>query len=315
MSRGSIDRKGLFRSILGEVPREKGPTGDVRSVPLGALSLPERGQPRRYFDEAAMDELVASVRANGVLQPLLVRPSADDREGYEIVAGERRYRAATRAGLSEVPAMVRAMTDGEAARYALLENLQREDLNPVEETEGVLALLSEALGKGSEEVVSLLYAMGNRKKSLAASRGATHNDMGSREEEAVVAVFEALGTMTWESFVKNRLPLLNLPDEVLEALRAGRIAYTKALVVARVRDEAKRRALLREVVEEDLPLASVRDRARALTVKTAPSPPADLPSRASALAKNLRRRGALKDRDKRERLESLLAQMEELLGS
>lgn len=314
MSRGAMDRKGLFASILGEVPRGKGAAGEVRAVPLDALSLPD-SQPRRYFDEGAMDDLVASVRANGILQPLLVRPLATDPNGYEVVAGERRLRAAGRAGLSEVPAMVRPMSDEEAQRFALLENLQREDLNPVEETEGILGLLAGALGSDAGATVAFLYRMANRKK-LSASRAATHNVMGSDpEEETVVAVFEALGTMTWESFVKNRLPLLNLPDDVLEALRAGRIAYTKARIVARVKDEKKRRTLLREAVEEALPIAALRERARALTIRSAPHASEDLPARASSLAKNLRRRGALRDLDKRERLESLLAQMEEILRS
>lgn len=312
MSKGAMDRKGLFASILGEVPRGKEAVGEVRAIPLDALSLPD-SQPRRYFDEGAMNELVASVRANGILQPLLVRPLGGDRDGYEIVAGERRFRAARGAGLPEVPAMVRPMSDDEAARYALLENLQREDLNPVEETEGILGLLSRALGMDAEGTVALLYRMANRKK-LSASRAATHNVMGSDpQEETVVAVFDALGTMTWESFVKNRLPLLNLPDDVLEALRAGRIAYTKARVVARVKDDKKRRALLREAVEEDLPLVSLRERAKALSAGSSPRASEDLPARASSLAKNMKRRGVLRDRDKRERLESLLAQMEEIL--
>lgn len=312
MSRGAMDRKGLFASILGEVPRAKGADGEVRAVPLDALSLPD-SQPRRYFDEGAMAELVASVRANGILQPLLVRPLEGDPNGYKIVAGERRFRAAQEARLSEVPAMVRSMTDDEAARYALLENLQREDLNPVEETEGILGLLSGALGMDVEGAVAFLYRMANRKK-LSASRAATHNVMGSDpEEETVVAVFDALATMTWESFVKNRLPLLNLPDDVLEALRGGRLAYTKARVVARIKDEKKRRALLREAIEEGLPLASLRERAKALTTKSSSPASQDLPARASTLAKDLRRRGALNDREKRERLESLLAQMEALL--
>ena len=309
-----MDRKGLFASILGEVPRGKGAAGEVRAIPLDALSLPPN-QPRRYFDEGAMNELVASVRDHGVLQPLLVRPLEGDRDGYEIVAGERRFRAAKRAGLSGIPAMVRPMNDEEAQRFALLENLQREDLNPVEETEGILGLLARALDSDAEGTVAFLYRMANRKK-LSTSRAATHNVMGSDpQEETVVAVFDALGTMTWESFVKNRLPLLNLPDDVLGALRAGRIAYTKARVVARVKDEKKRRALLREAVEEDLPMVSVRERAKALSTGSSPSPSEDLPARVSTLAKNLRRRGALSDREKRERLNALLTQMEDLLRS
>ena len=314
MPRGAMDRKGLFASILGEVPRGKGAAGEVRAVPLDALSLPP-SQPRRYFDEGAMEDLVTSVRANGILQPLLVRPLEGDRDGYEIVAGERRFRAARGAGLSEVPAMVRPMNDEEAARYALLENLQREDLNPVEETEGILGLLSRALDVDADATVAFLYRMANRKK-LSASRAATHNVTGSDpQEETVVAVFDALGTMTWESFVKNRLPLLNLPDDVLEALRAGRIAYTKARVVARIKDEKERRALLRDAVEENLPLVSLRARAKALSAGSSPAASEDLPARASSLATSLKKRGVLRDRDKRERLESLLTQMEEILES
>lgn len=100
---------------------------------------PNRDQPRKEFDEAALAELSDSISQHGVLQPLLVRPLLDG--GYQLVAGERRWRAARMAGLTEVPVVIRSMTDREVMELALIENLQREDLNPVEEAEGYRHLM------------------------------------------------------------------------------------------------------------------------------------------------------------------------------
>lgn len=315
MSRaGKINRKSVFQDILGAVVKQEAEGRDsVRMLSLDVLRLPER-QPRRYFDARAMDELVGSIQRHGILQPLLVRPLGEERaEQYEIVVGERRYRAAREAGLSEVPAVIRKMGDEEAVQYALLENLQREDLNPVEETEGILRLLALGLEKDVEDVISLLYRMQNSLRHQAGGEGSivTHNVMGNSEEEVVLGIFDGLGIMTWESFVNNRLPLLNLPEDILEALRSGRIAYTKARAIARLNDRQEREAVLQEAISQDLSLSVIRSRVRALLADQ--TAPLDLPSRASALARKLRRRKVLRDEQKRERLETLLAEMERLL--
>src|SRR4051812_39327951 len=159
---GKVNRKSVFQDILGAVVRQEAESEDnVGLLSLDTLRLPE-SQPRRYFDPRAMDELLRSIQRHGILQPLLVRPLGDDQAGeYEIVAGERRYRAAREVGLAKVPVVVRKMGDEEAVQYALLENLQREDLNPVEETEGILRLIALGLEKDVEEVISLLYKMQN----------------------------------------------------------------------------------------------------------------------------------------------------------
>ncbi len=115
------------------------PTRENQSISLEQIQLPTL-QPRRYFDEQALNELVTSIKQHGILQPLLVRPLKGGK--YELVAGERRYRAAHTAGLTEVPVVIRELNENEALQLALIENLQREDLNPVEETEGILQLLS-----------------------------------------------------------------------------------------------------------------------------------------------------------------------------
>ena len=130
---------------------------EVLRLPLDLLRV--RGQPRRRFEN--LEALAESIREKGILQPLLVRRVG---EAYEVVAGERRLRAAAMAGLKEVPARVLDLSEKEARLLALVENLQREDLNPYEETLGVLALLSEDLGKSVEEVVGLLRKMKNAKE-------------------------------------------------------------------------------------------------------------------------------------------------------
>src|SRR5215213_8878126 len=313
---GKLNRKSVFQDLLGAVVRQEAESKDtVRLLPLDALRLPE-SQPRRYFDPQAMDELVESVQRHGILQPLLVRPLEEEEPGeYEIVAGERRYRAAREAGLTEVSVVARTMGDEEAVQYALLENLQREDLNPVEETEGILRLLALGLEKEVKDVISLLYRMQNSLRHQAQGEDplGTDNVMGNSEEEVVLGIFEGLGIMTWESFVINRLPLLHLPDNILQALRSGRIAYTKARTIARLKDEAEREAVLREAIAQDLSLAVIRSRVSALLANQAAPTRLDLPGRASALAKKLRRRKVLRDEKKKERLETLLTEMERIL--
>jgi ParB family chromosome partitioning protein len=210
------------------------------SVDTEKIQLPQQ-QPRRYFDPQKMEQLVQSVKEHGILEPLLVRPLANG--NYELVAGERRYRAAREAGLLAVPVVVRELSDEEALALALIENLHREDLNPVEETEAILQLLALKLRIDVPEVSSLLYRMQN-----AVAGKITDNVIGNPEGEVVKEVFAGLGLMEWESFTANRLPLLRLPEEILEALRSGRIEYTKAKAIARVKDEAERKSLLSEVI-------------------------------------------------------------------
>ena len=167
---------------------------EVLRLPLDLLRV--RGQPRRRFEN--LEALAESIREKGALQPLLVRRVG---EAYEVVAGERRLRAAAMAGLKEVPARVLELSDKEARLLALVENLQREDLNPYEETLGVLALLSEDLGKSVEGVVGLLRKMKNAKEGRVRD-----NVVPTAEARRVEELFKALGRMSWESFVQHRLP-------------------------------------------------------------------------------------------------------------
>ncbi|MGK7874865.1 MAG: ParB/RepB/Spo0J family partition protein [Xenococcaceae cyanobacterium] len=282
---------------------QESPT-DSMSVKLEAMVVPQQ-QIRRYFDPEKMAQLTASVKEHGILENLLVRPIRNRNGAYELVAGERRYRAALEAGLTEVPVTVKELSDSQALAISLIENLQREDLNPVEETEGILLLLSSRLKLPVEEVSSLLYRMHNQ------TTGKVTNNVIGKPEKSVSGIFTELGLMSWESFVSNRLPLLKLPEEVLEALRKGKIAYTKAKALSKVADGEARKKLLDEAIKSSLSLSQIRERVAAIAPKEEKE---DLRSRLDNTYKRVRKvKNLWQDPKKRRKLQSLLAQLEKLI--
>lgn len=195
--------KGLG-ALLGETKREEplapaaadvsSSTDGVQS-PLRSLQVadidPLPGNPRKNFDEAALDELAASIATRGVIQPIIVRPAIDNR--FELVAGERRWRAAQKARLHEIPALVRELDDREVMALALIENLQREDLNPVEEARAY--------------------------QRLADDEGMTQADIARMVEKS-------------RSHVANLQRLLNLPSAVLDLVEGGQLSmgHARALI-------------------------------------------------------------------------------------
>ncbi len=286
-------------ALLGETPAAAG-----QVVAISSIRLPQQ-QPRRYFDPEKLEQLTISVKKLGILEPLLVRLLHPGE--YELVAGERRYRAAQKAGLTEIPVVVRELTDEEALQLSLIENLQREDLNPLEETEAILQLLATQLSSRAEEARALLYRMQNEVKGKV-----TQNVLGSQEGELVKTMFDSLGLMSWESFVSSRLPLLNLPDEVIEALRQGRIEYTKAQAIARLKDAQARQALLFEAIQENLSLKEILSRIRALLKPH--SRPQSLKTLFKETSSRLQKAKFWDNPEKQQALEKLLEQMEALLA-
>ena len=194
--------KGLD-SLFADLPETDDAAAGVTTLPLREIE-PDPDQPRKRFDEAALAELAASIQENGLLQPIAVRPKPLG-AGYLIIAGERRWRAARLAGLDEVPALVKDVTDEQAAALALIENLQREDLDPIEVAEGCRQLI-EKYGLTQETAA----------KRLGKSRSA----------------------------VANALRLLNLPDDVRAKVSDGSLSagHAKALLglpdAARIRQAA-----------------------------------------------------------------------------
>jgi ParB family chromosome partitioning protein len=165
------NRRGLGRglsALLGEaedIAHAADPMDGVREIPVELVHA-NRDQPRRHFPEQEIEELAESIRHNGVLQPILVRPSPTKPGEYEIVAGERRWRAVQRTGLTAIPALVRALNDDKAFEIAIIENVQREDLNPLEEAHGYLSLMhrfaytqdkvASSVGKSRSHVANML---------------------------------------------------------------------------------------------------------------------------------------------------------------
>lgn len=163
--------------------------GDTHTLRISEIE-PNRKQPRQYFDEAAITELADSIRQHGLIQPIVVRPME---EGYQIVAGERRWRACRMLGMSEVPVVIKEFSDEETAQIALIENIQRQDLNPVEEAAAYRALMDE-------------YGMTQEALSKAVGKS--------------------------RSAIANSVRLLNLPDEIVEMLKKGKLSAGQAKAIA-----------------------------------------------------------------------------------
>lgn len=279
-------------------------------------SIQTREQPRRYFDPEKLEQLAQSIAQHGILEPLLVRPLQvhqvqNHHKGnrYELVAGERRYRAALKLALPSVPVVVRQLSDEEAVQLALIENLQREDLNPIEETEGVLQLLALKLQLPVQSVPPLLYQMKNG-LGKAEDRNNSIPNFRSAQEQDIQAVFQSLGLMSWLSFTCNRLPLLNLPPEVLEAIRQGQITYTKALAIARVKQSDQRQILLQQAIAENFSLNQIRAAIRQLKQPSErPSPKGQI----TALHQRLLKARLWEDPQRWRQAQVLLAQLEALL--
>ena len=219
--------KGMGRglaAILSVAPRDE--LQELRPIPVDMIDASPH-QPRRAFDEDALLALAGSIRARGVLQPVLVRPLASGR--YELIAGERRWRAARLAELGSIPAVVRRHDDAASLEVALIENMAREDLNPVEEARACAALVEEI--------------------------GLTREEVGIRVGRSRAAV-------------SNLTRLLDLPDEALELLERGHLTEGHGRALLLTDDHAARRSLAREAARHRWSVRELEARARAATARS-----------------------------------------------
>lgn len=213
MAKKSGLKKGLNDLFLENAATE----GSNSAVVLDINEIePNRDQPRKVFNDNALEELAKSIKENGIIQPLLVRPMPDG--SYQLIAGERRWRAARMVGLSEVPVTVRVMTDEEASVFALIENLQREDLNPVEEAEGM--------------------------KSLIETYGFTQEEAADRVGKSRTAV-------------TNTLRLLKLPKSVLSLLNDGKISAGHARALLGLDDEKEMLKITETIIKDQISVRQV----------------------------------------------------------
>lgn len=278
-------------------------TPSTHTVPIAKILL-SKHQPRRYFDPDKLAQLTQSVKEHGILEPLLVRPLKD---GYELIAGERRYRAAKEVGLAEIPAVIREFDDRQALQVALIENLQRDDLNPVDETEGLLQLMAIDLNITTDEVVGILNQAANAKK-----RGQDLTDNVNRQLEMIESLLATVGRFSAESFRVNRLPLLNLPQDVLEVLRQGKLEFTKARAIARVKDVDQRRELLKQTIAKNLPLSEIRARITEVKPELEQPPEKVAAQRLGEIGRRLQKSNVWSDRRKRDRIAKLLDELDRL---
>jgi len=279
----------------------------VTTIPLSSINLSVRRQPRRYFDPDKMAQLVISVKEHGILEPVLVRPLKNGQ--YELIAGERRVRAAKECGLTDIPAVSREFSDQEAIQVSLIENLQRDDLNPVEETEAILELLSVTLGLTTSEVKSIIYQAANAK-----NRGQEVKENVFFYLEQIEAYLKVIGRFSIDSFRTSRLPLLNLPSGLLEVLREGKLEYTKVRTLARVKDERMRDKLLQKAVEQSLSLNEIRSEIKSLSPRSEETLDQALVDRLNRIMKQLKQGNVLNQNSKREQIIKLLDQLEELVA-
>jgi ParB family chromosome partitioning protein len=217
-------------AILTSTPEREDAVDELRVLPVEAIHA-NPNQPRTHFDEDALAALASSLRERGVLQPVLVRPRSAG--GWELIAGERRWRAARIAGLETVPAIVRPDDDAASLELALIENMAREDLNPVEQARAVAGLVEEL--------------------------GLTREDIGRRVGRSRVAV-------------SNLLRLLDLPDDALQLLETGALTegHGRALLLAE--DHGERRRLARAATDGGWSVRETESRARASNAATPAGP-------------------------------------------
>ena len=228
-------QKGLGRglgALLGDYNQGPEADGSLRQLPLQKVE-PNPDQPRRDFNEEELQALADSIGEHGILQPLTVREMPHSGY-YQIIAGERRWRAARMAGLTEVPALVIEADDRQAMELALIENLQRQDLNPVEEAQGYHSLLE---------------------------------DYGLTQEEAARRVGKS------RPAVANALRLLNLEADILEQIRSGALSPGHARAILSLKDGKKRQEAAQKIVSLDLSVRQAEALCRSLGREPKPEPP------------------------------------------
>ncbi len=231
MAKGGLGLGGGLENLFRENAAEVRATQTLRLTEIEQ----NRSQPRKKFDDTAITELAESIRLHGMLQPIVVRPIADGR--YQIVAGERRWRAAKRVGLSEVPVIIRDLTDQEVYELALIENLQRENLNPIEEAVGYQTLM-EQYQLTQEEIA----------KAVGRSRSAVANCLRLLNLPQVVQGFLESGAIT----VGHAKALAAIKDENLLIECASRAAEDK-ITVREIEKLAKRQAQTQPAVKQKSP--------------------------------------------------------------
>lgn len=230
-------------------------------------------QSRRYFDPSELQKMAESIRKVGVIDPYSVRRRPGTVDEYDLLAGERRDRAAEIAGLDTVPVRIFDVDDSTAEDIKDISNLQRVDLNAWEESWALMRMLMRNLKKNQSDVEKLLHQMSNQQ------RGITQKKVSSNEWQIVEDVFAITGRITWDTFRKTRIKLLKLPNKIETILREGKLDPTKVDEILKVKDLDVQEDLLQQAIQENLTYLELKNRVReykrAMTSSTAPTTHSD----------------------------------------
>lgn len=289
---------------------------EIVNISLDNVVLPPK-QARRYFDETKLKTLADNIKKVGLLQFPVIRKRSDGK--FDLIAGERRVRAGKIAELSTITCRIIECDDKTAKEIQLVENLKREDLNAWEETRAIMDLLCTELDIEEKVVKQLLSRMNNEQSGRASKLtriqnedNSNHNVMLTERINTIKALFDSMGLMTWESYVKNRLPLLNLYEDVTENLATGKIEYTKAKVINKIKDDAKRIEILNEAVTQKLSLEQIKAIIPKPIIQTNESEFKQAKKRVANIGKKINAK-LWKDTDKALELDSLISKLEKLL--
>lgn len=226
-----------------------------KNIHLSFSFVPGNQPVRYYYDEQELKAwALTDLKPNGIHSPLWIRPLPSGESGqYELVAGLRRYHGAQLVDIDPLPVRVFGWSDLEAFKASLVENKNRQDFSALEDLDGTLKLLAISLEGTVEEATSLLYKLDNLKR-----RSGNESVLNHPQFEVVQTVFALSGGITWESFVKTRLPLLKKPQEILEVIRQGKIEYTKGVEIAKIGDASQRQEFLELAIASHLSLAEIK---------------------------------------------------------
>jgi ParB family transcriptional regulator, chromosome partitioning protein len=293
-------------NALFAVKSNKVPDGLTTQIPVSDIFISPL-QYRHYVDPVEIEALAKSIGAQGLLEAIVVR-QIDDR--YELAVGQKRWLAHQHLKLPTIEAKVLDLSDDALVEVSLIENNQRSQPNVWEETCGILKLLELRLGISQSEIVSMLNQAANQKK------GVTNNVIRSDKWEALETVLQSVSTLTPDSFRANRLPILNLPDDIQLALRQGKLEYTKARAIAQIEDAGHRATLLDSAIEEKLSIREIRERVqnfKRIQVVTNVIAPFDPVKERQQSLKQLSAKVKSLSPDKQRKFDKLLQQMMKLI--
>ncbi len=314
----------LGRSVIGNLvstPKKIKIADEPIALPLKKIHRWE-DQPRQYFSKKSVTQLADSFKRHGFKGSVVVRPHPSIDGDYQLIAGERRVRAADEAGIENILCFVGAFTEEEALDFALGENLHREDLTKLEEALGILRLIETRYGISRETAITVIRTEGHNDKMSARSNVTTIDKSISEELGRIISILDEFG-IGLQTFRTAHIPTLELPEGLKKAHLEENLSYLSAKAIAQIKDDNAQELILSEVLEEGLSVRDVRARVRdalstdksnsskAKRPKNTGSELAELETVANQLAKS--KNLIVQDAEKMKKIRRILNQLKKLL--